>query len=299
VVAVGLSRLCTLLIVLLAATGCSTDRTAPAAAASASASAAATFPASLHDPARCEQLEARYRELWQTVDRCSEDSDCLADARGRFWVGLDGCWRFRNRATPRSDADAVADEWLSIGCARDVDVCKPPPAAICIDDHCAEKPPGEVPLDWRRIDVARTFSFFLPPDMKRQQIRGVDSIVRRFAGKKATLMFDYGQYADTLGTDEGSTAGVDDPFRVQEAEKNTKLGGKPARVIHYRLRKLREDSTWQVTGYGRAVHFRDVPSKARLPFGLVGVPALTIYVEGASDEDCAIADRIFESIEFR
>ena len=55
---------------------------------------------------------------------------------------------------------------------------------------------------WVQVD-ARTFTFFVPPDIKSTPVIGIDSFVRAYKGDSIPLDFDYGLYSNALEDAEG------------------------------------------------------------------------------------------------
>jgi hypothetical protein len=51
----------------------------------------------------------------------------------------------------------------------------------------------EIPKRWREVKICG-LSFLIPKELKNQKIRGIDSCVASFEGKKITLGMDYGAY---------------------------------------------------------------------------------------------------------
>ena len=76
------------------------------------------------------------------------------------------------------------------------------------------------PQDWVKTDCGH-FTLFLPPDMKEEKVRGIDSDVRQFKSASIALGSDYGRYSDTLDR------GYPKPFET------IMIGGKQARIIVY------------------------------------------------------------------
>jgi hypothetical protein len=62
---------------------------------------------------------------------------------------------------------------------------------------------SDVPDGWTKINICH-IRFYLPPDMKKGDVHGIDSCVAQFANNELTLYLDYGFYggrATTQGTE--------------------------------------------------------------------------------------------------
>lgn len=191
----------------------------------------APAPSTLSE-AGCGLLRKRYVELADTLRACAADADCIAEPRGPQFAALDGCTRYRRRDSSTRELDPIEQKWMHGACVSSVVTNCTERAAQCLGGRCVERPPEPIPRDWKRIDAADVFTFFAPPDLVDQQVRGMDSMVGMFEGPLGVLEYDYGAYSDTL---EGN--GV--PGRYPNTPRKTRgdsvlLAGQKARLVTYR-----------------------------------------------------------------
>src|SRR5262245_15224013 len=58
--------------------------------------------------------------------------------------------------------------------------------------------PARLSQDWKRVDVDGLFFLSLPADMKKQNVRGIDSSVGEYRNERMKVYFDYGIYSNDL-----------------------------------------------------------------------------------------------------
>jgi hypothetical protein len=132
----------------------------------------------------CKKLAGAYVAERDRENHCERDEDCVVEMRGEQWTELDGCFRFRYKATSPAPADALAQAWLAGGCMSELDLCNEEPQVMCRkgfgakdaagdpeprmfeQGFCVERPPDPVPEDWTRNEYHHIFSLFLPPGYK-------------------------------------------------------------------------------------------------------------------------------------
>src|SRR5262245_12821922 len=134
---------------------------------------------------------------------------------------------------------------------------------------------------WKRVDADGLFFLSLPEDMKKQNVRGIDSSVGEYRNVRMVVSFDYGIYSNPLESYSG---------RPEYKESLKNIGGKKAKIVVFS--NTRADSKYK---YYSAVHFPEV-EKGR--FANMNI-RLTLSVEFSEESDNAIAQVIFESISFR
>jgi hypothetical protein len=135
------------------------------------------------------------------------------------------------------------------------------------------------PEGWKRIDAQGRFSFYIPPEMKRIDVHGIDSYVEKYSSDTMTLDFDYGQYSNPLDN-EG-----EEDYRSEVVE----IDGRKARLVTLTL-------TGENLGYKyyAGLYFPDVdPLERRTP-----KPGLTVGVSSKSKADQERAKKIFSTIRF-
>jgi hypothetical protein len=130
--------------------------------------------------------------------------------------------------------------------------------------------------NWVKIELER-FSFYVPPELKLQHDRGIDSAVWSYAGKNLKLIIDLGRYSGKPTIYESEP-----DYR----EEQMIIDGKKAVLCFYR----RSTVTRENLPYSAAVYFSEVKTKEE---------KLSFYVAGASPEEQEIARKIFLSIDFK
>jgi hypothetical protein len=212
---------------------------------------------------------------------CTRDDDCMAERRAGVRSGLDGCARFRRADAKLGDVvEPLEGAWLDRGCAQQFMTCSAPRRAQCKAGTCAELPPDPVPRTWGRVEhvgfTGPRFSFFVPPELVREDVIGEDSEVGAFQGPRYSLSYDYGDYSPTLvaKTDEGETA-----LHTESAT----IDGVSANLVAMRTRDGEILS---------GVHFPEAPSISRAK------PGLTLFARCKTEADCVEATTIARSIEF-
>ncbi|MFT3765685.1 MAG: hypothetical protein QM820_09240 [Minicystis sp.] len=240
-------------------------------------------------PEQCAAIETRYREAWQALNHCERDEDCLAVRRGELFTGLDECARFGPRAADTRGADAVAAAWITTGCAAEYALCERVPEAVCRAGRCAERPPAPLPSTWIRVDVARAFHFFLPPDLIEIPIQPEEGIARLWKNDHMRVSFDFSDYTNTL---DDPREVLPEGLRIVAREKTT-VSGQPAllRVMEVAAGRMRgTKEPWASI----AIHIPSVPRQG----GSEGTP-LSLYVQCKGPPPCAEGDRIVRSIALR
>jgi hypothetical protein len=156
--------------------------------------------------------------------------------------------------------------------------------AVPAFDHAAAQNQA-VNDEWVTVHVCH-LSLLIPKDLKRTDIRGIDSCVAEFANQTIRLYLDYGYYT---GPKEKSVRDFD--FK----EQSLLVGGKTARVATYN-----DDTTYSggKKPYLRYfAHLYVIVKPGDAEFGSRPV-SLTMIVGGESEGDEVIALRIFRSIRF-
>jgi hypothetical protein len=134
---------------------------------------------------------------------------------------------------------------------------------------------------WKRVDADGLFFLSLPVDMKKQDVRGIDSSVGEYRNGRMVVSFDYGNYSNRLES-------YSDKPEYKENLKN--IGGKKAKIVFFL--NTGADSKYK---YYSAVHF---PEVVKSRFANMNTK-LTLDVEFNDESDNVIAQAIFESIVFR
>jgi len=144
--------------------------------------------------AACKQLVEDYHARLARTRACTRDDECVAEPRGHYMTGLDGCARFVVPSKELLAADGVAERWKAGGCADAFRTCLPPRPAICDERLCAELPPDGLPRSWRRQELPGVLTFFAPGDVVDIGLDGMipeDSWITRFGNRAdIELTFD-------------------------------------------------------------------------------------------------------------
>ena len=146
----------------------------------------------------------------------------------------------------------------------------------------ATPPPVTIPEGWKRIDL-NDFSFYAPPDMKNQNVRGIDSAVWEFRNRALNLNIDYGMYSNDLKSYEN---------QPEYKAEWLYIDGKKAKVATFRMSD--EDtagSPLKDLKYVSAVYFPDV--------GGGGDTKLTFWANCISPAAQGSARTIFLSLKFK
>jgi hypothetical protein len=135
----------------------------------------------------------------------------------------------------------------------------------------AKPPQTTIPDGWKKIEL-KAFSFYAPPDMKNQNVRGIDSAVWEFRNRRMTVNLDYGMYSDDL------------EFHKDQPEYRTewlRIDGKKAKVATLRMSN----------NYIAAIYFPEVSDG--------GGTKLTFWASCVDSAMQESAKKIFLSIKFR
>src|ERR1044072_4378283 len=135
------------------------------------------------------------------------------------------------------------------------------------------------PGGWKRIDANGHFSFYLPPEMKKQDVQGIDSYVEVYSSETMKLNFDYGQYSNHLDN-EG-----EEDYQAEMIE----IAGRKAKVVTFTIKNGEPGYS-----YYAGVYFSDAGTiERRFP-----KPELTVGVSCKSRADQETAKKIFSTIRF-
>ena len=136
--------------------------------------------------------------------------------------------------------------------------------------------------NWPSMDFG-AFSFQAPPGMTNVPVRGIDSLVGQCVSSNIILNFDYGWYSG--GSFKGQGMWKDYPrFKLVE----TTIDGRAAEIVSYQ-------ESARTGQKGKTNVFRVQFPKV----GKDGRTSLSMTTYCQSEEDYAIARRIFESIRFK
>lgn len=85
----------------------------------------------------------------------------------------------------------------------------------------------DVPHGWKKVELS-DFSFYVPPDMKERDVRGIDSEVREYRNRNMRLGIDYGMYSNDLKSYAA---------RPEYKSESVSIDGEKAKVATYRSSK--------------------------------------------------------------
>lgn len=141
-------------------------------------------------------------------------------------------------------------------------------------------PPFVAPSDWKEIDLGH-FLFHLPPDMKPQEVQGIDSTVWEYGNSSITLTIDWGQYP-----------GAFEPYRDRPEYKEEwiKVGDKAAHFWSYRDSEEYITTTLGDKRYNATICFADTG---------IAEQKLTLGAYCKTKSDQVTAKMIFQSIRFK
>lgn len=262
----------------------------------------------LPDAVGCASLKLRYAQARSGSDRCERDDDCSIEPRGRFYTGLDGCFRVKSRMFEGAVADRLGEEWLDAGCAGAFESCPTArPSAMCRAGVCRERPPPPIPEDWARVDVEETLSLFLPPDLVEVSfVRscGNGPAVRRFHGAGLEVRVEYGYELGYLPLSADDVKEPLPPRVVARAQRQ--IGAHEATLLDFRTPDLSSkatapDGSWPRYHFVRALSVQNLEA----PFGArsrglgmgTGPVALAVTIEGERAHE-PVSSRILETLSF-
>jgi hypothetical protein len=138
----------------------------------------------------------------------------------------------------------------------------------------ADGPATPAPAEWQQVDSACDFFFKAPPEMKRQDVSGIDSCVGEYLGAGMDLSYDYGGYSDPLDSYSDN---------AEYAEESATIDGFEAKVISLKLLNGSE------LPYVAAAHFADI--------GKNGIK-LTMWINCKGPAEVEMGRQILDSISF-
>ena len=128
---------------------------------------------------------------------------------------------------------------------------------------------------WDLINADGKLKFYLPHNMQKQDIYGIDSYVEEYRNKNMRVYFDYGIYSDPL-----------DGYSMELEYKEIKevISGREAKIVLFKATSFVSEYT-----YFAGVHFAAVKEDGS---------KLTMMVEFNDEKDHETAKIIFRSIYF-
>jgi hypothetical protein len=139
-----------------------------------------------------------------------------------------------------------------------------------------------VPRNWKTVELS-DFSFSLPPDMRDEEVKGIDSAVWQYRNDGMILTIDYGMYSNSLESYKSQPGHHEEWFLI---------GGKRAKICTFQL-----DESFMNTAEDRdfsfisAAYFPEVRESS--------VAKLSIWVNAKGTGEQEAAKKIFQSVEFK
>jgi len=123
---------------------------------------------------------------------------------------------------------------------------------------------------WKKVETV-AFSFSIPPELRKSEAHGTDSLVGEYAAEGISVSFDYGWYSNNFSD-----------WPKETKFENVKVGGRDARI-------------------GTVAHEfqKGFPFTTQIHFKLDERMRLSVFAACKSEKELAVARRIFESIAFK
>jgi hypothetical protein len=144
----------------------------------------------------------------------------------------------------------------------------------------ASPPLFVLPSNWKEIDLGH-FLFYLPPDMKPESVKGIDSEVWQYSNGSIILTIDWGPYP-----------GAFEPYRDQPEYKDERIeiNGKTAHFWSFRYSEEYITAALGDKRYNATICFADTG---------IGEQKLTLDADCKTNSDQETAKIIFQSIKFK
>jgi hypothetical protein len=144
----------------------------------------------------------------------------------------------------------------------------------------ASPTPFVLPSNWKEIDLGH-FLFFLPPDMKPESVKGIDSEVWQYSNGSIILTIDWGRYS-----------GAFEPYRDQPEYKDERIeiNGKTAHFWSFRYSEEYITAALGDKRFNATICFADTG---------IGEQKLTLGADCKTNSDQETAKIIFQSIKFK
>jgi hypothetical protein len=123
---------------------------------------------------------------------------------------------------------------------------------------------------WKKIENG-SFSFSVPSSFRKTGARGIDSFVEEYVAERIKLSFDYGWYSNNF---EG--------WPKDTKIEDLKVNGKDARI-----------------GTAEHTFHKGFPYSTQIHIKLDGGMALSMFAACKSEEEVALARKIFKTISFK
>lgn len=140
---------------------------------------------------------------------------------------------------------------------------------------------NKLPKNWKKVELNR-ISFYSPPNLIQQDVKGTDSSVWEYRGHDMILQIDLGRYSNNLQSYSEQS---------EYSEELTEIDGKAAKICTFEVGKNSSLNNKQKCQHIAAVHFPEIDNdfNTKLTF--------MVYCENADCRD--IAKDIFYSIKFK
>jgi hypothetical protein len=231
----------------------------------------------------CDQLESEYRASAERLRTCSDSADCDVEPFSGDVRGLTECHRFRNERLSSETTDAIADRWLSAGCAIPLqEICAAAPRAQCRDGRCVELPPPPLPASWVAGDVRGILGLHVPPGVPLVRVKRDDVLMYHWASQRLELRLEYGD-------------GVQAVELERYAGEHIVIDGVAASMVR------RDDAWLGGSAWSMALV---VPATPPCPSSQCGAwlgrgTKLTLWATCMTPSDCRDAEAVMRSLRFR
>jgi len=123
---------------------------------------------------------------------------------------------------------------------------------------------------WKKIENG-SFSFSVPSSFRKTGARGIDSFVEEYVAERIKLSFDYGWYSNNF-----------EDWPKDTKFEDLKVNGKDARI-----------------GTALRAFHKGFPYSTQIHIKLDGGMALSMFAACKSEEEVALARKIFKTISFK
>jgi hypothetical protein len=141
---------------------------------------------------------------------------------------------------------------------------------------------AEVPPGWKKVELS-DFSFSMPPDMRDNEVKGIDSAVWQYRNGGMILTADYGMYSNSLESYKGQPGYGEEWFLI---------GGKRAKVCTFQL-----DESFMNTTEDREFSFISAAYFPEVSEGAATKLSIWVSARGAGEQEAA--KKILQSVEFK
>ncbi len=140
----------------------------------------------------------------------------------------------------------------------------------------------DIPRNWKKVELGH-FSFSIPPDMRDEEVKGIDSAVWQYRSGGMMLMIDYGMYSNSIESYKGQPDYREEWFLI---------GGRRAKICTFQL-----DESHMNTEEDRNFPFISAAYFPEVGEGSAAKLSMWVSANGAVEQESA--KKIFQSVEFK